>query len=215
MSIENAVREQLSETVEATDFNEIGEKYQGKVRDVYHSDDTLVIVTTDRVSAFDHVLGTIPFKGQILNRIAAYGFEQTKDIAPNHVVSIPDPNILVGQRAKPYAVEFIVRGYITGSLWRDYQSGKAVAYGIDFPTDLKKDQAFDKPILTPSTKAELGMHDEPISKAAIVERGLMTQAQLDEAEDIALQLYARGVELAAKQGLILVDTKYEMGLDAE
>ena len=215
MSIEDAVKQQLKQTVEGTDFPEIGEKYQGKVRDVYQSDDKLVIVTTDRVSAFDHVLGTIPFKGQILNAIAAYGFEQTKDIAPNHVVTIPDPNILVGQKAKPYAVEFIVRGYITGSLWRDYQSGKAAAYGIDFGSDLKKDQAFPAPIMTPSTKAELGMHDEPISKPEIVERGLMTQAQLDEAEDIALKLYARGVALAAKQGLILVDTKYEMGLDQD
>jgi phosphoribosylaminoimidazole-succinocarboxamide synthase len=215
MNIEAAIKDQLNQTVEQTNFPEIGEKYQGKVRDVYQSGEQLVIVTTDRVSAFDHVLGTIPFKGQILNRLAAYGFEQTKDIAQNHVVNIPDPNILVGQKAKAYAVEFIVRGYITGSLWRDYQSGKASAYGIDFPSDLKKDQAFAQPILTPSTKAELGLHDEPISMDAIVERKLMTQAQLDEAEDIALKLYARGVELAAKRGLILVDTKYEMGLDAQ
>ena len=215
MSIEEAVKNQLSETVQGTDFEKLGEKYQGKVRDVYQTENQLIIVTTDRVSAFDHVLGTIPFKGQILNAIAAHGFEQTKDIAQNHVVSIPDPNVLIAKKAKPYAVEFIIRGYITGSLWRDYQSGKADAYGIDFGTGLKKDQAFAEPIMTPSTKAELGMHDEPISKAAIVERGLMTQAQLDEAEDVALKLYARGVELAAKQGLILVDTKYEMGLDAD
>jgi len=215
MSIEEAVKQQLSETVKGTDFEKLGEKYQGKVRDVYQTEDQLIIVTTDRVSAFDHVLGTIPFKGQILNAIAAHGFEQTRDIAQNHVVSIPDPNVLIAKKAKPYAVEFIIRGYITGSLWRDYQSGKADAYGIDFGAELKKDQAFASPIMTPSTKAELGMHDEPISKAAIVERGLMTQEQLDEAEDIALKLYARGVELAAKQGLILVDTKYEMGLDAD
>ncbi len=215
MTVEDLIRDQLEHTVQGTDFTGLGDKYTGKVRDVYRTEERLVIVTTDRVSAFDHVLGTIPFKGQILNRVAADAFEATKDIAPNHVISIPDPNVLVAKPVNAYAVEFIVRQYITGSLWRDYESGKASAYGIDFGEGLKRDQKFDAPIMTPSTKAELGMHDEPISCAAIVERGLMTAEQLAEAEATAMKLFARGAELAAARGLILVDTKYELGLDAD
>ena len=215
MSIEQIIAAQLDRTVEETNFSGLGERYRGKVRDVYRTEEHLIIVTTDRVSAFDHVLGTIPFKGQILNRIAAIGFEQTADIVPNHVISVPDPNVLIARVAKPYPVEFVMRGYITGSLWRDYESGKAGAYGIDFGDGLKKDQRFDAPILTPSTKAELGLHDEPISEAAIVEQGLMTADQLAQAKQVALQLFARGQERAAERGLILVDTKYEMGLDTD
>ena len=215
MTVEEIIRGQLAHTVEGTDFEGLGDRYTGKVRDVYRTDERLVIVTTDRVSAFDHVLGTIPFKGQILNRIAAECFEMTKDILPNHVISVPDPNVLIAKPVKPYAVEFIVRQYITGSLWRDYQSGKAQAYGIDFGEGLRRDQRFEAPIMTPSTKAELGLHDEPISCAAIVERGLMTRAQLEEAQAAAYALFARGAERAAERGLILVDTKYELGLDAD
>ncbi len=210
----NPIVSQLHQTLTDTSFEQLGEKYRGKVRDVYRTKDRLVIITTDRVSAFDRVLGTIPFKGETLNRMAAFGFEQTKDILPNHVLSLPDPNVLVAKVIQAYPIEMVVRGYITGSLWRDYESGKAHAYGLPMPPSMKKDQRFDAPILTPTTKAEIGAHDEPISKAEIIKRGLMSKAQFEAAEKAAFALFQRGSELAAKRGLILVDTKYELGEDA-
>ena len=214
-ALETALTAQLAHTLESTDFSGLGAKYTGKVRDVYHRDDRLVIVTTDRVSAFDHVLGTIPFKGQILTELAQAGFSDTADILPNHVLAHPDPNVLIARPCRAYPIEFVVRGYITGSMWRDYGSGAAAAYDIDFPIGLKKDQRFDRPLLTPSTKAEQGAHDAPISKRAIIERGLLTEDQLTRAEAAALALFDRGVERAARRGLILVDTKYEFGEDAD
>ena len=214
-SLKAALTEQLAHTLTETNFSGLGPKYEGKVRDVYRGDDHLVVITTDRVSAFDHVLGTVPFKGQILTEMAHAGFEATRDIVPNHVLRHPDPNVLIARPCTPYPIEFVVRGYITGSLWRDYQSGAAATYGIDFPTGLRKDERFSAPVLTPSTKAERGAHDQPISKQAIVERQLMTEAQLEAAEAAAFALYARGLALAEARGLILVDTKYELGEDAD
>ena len=169
------------------------------------------MVTTDRVSAFDHVLGTIPFKGQILTEIANFWFEKTKDIAPNHIISSPDPQVLVAKKAETLPVEVIVRGYITGSLWREYEQGINGQYGFMLPEGLKKDQKFDTPILTPSTKAEYGEHDEPIAREAIVS-GLVEESVYAQAEEYALKLFSTGQEWAAKQGLILVDTKYEFGM---
>lgn len=189
-------------------------KYEGKVRDVYRAEDRLVIVTTDRVSAFDVVLGTIPFKGEILNRMALWGFEQTSDVLPNHVLSSPDPNVTIAKPCAPFPVEFVMRGYITGSLWRDVLSGAHAAYEVDLPAGLQKDQQLPTPILTPSTKAEIGTHDEPTSRRAVIASGAMTQAQWEAAESAARRLFARGQQLATARGLILVDTKYEMGLDA-
>src|SRR5688572_15709885 len=148
------IEAQLPFTLDRTDWPSLGALYRGKVRDVYRTEERLVIITTDRVSAFDHVLGTIPFKGEILNAIAADGFEKTKEILPNHVISTPDPNVLVAKVIAPFPVEMVVRAYITGSLWRDYLSGKAGAYGLDLPKGLKKDERLARPILTPSTKAE-------------------------------------------------------------
>lgn len=211
----NPIREQLAHTLKGTDFAGLGERYVGKVRDVYAKDDHLVLITTDRVSAFDHVLGTIPFKGEILNRMAVDAFRATEDIAKNHLIDVPDPNVVVAKKLKAYPVEMIIRQYITGSLWRDYQSGVAEAYAIELAADLKKDQRFDAPIFTPSTKAEIGTHDEPISKGEIVKRGLMTSEQLERAEATARRLFARGADRAAKRGLILVDTKYELGEDED
>lgn len=211
--IASRIEAQLPNTLKETNFPALGWLYRGKVRDVYRTPERLVIITTDRVSAFDRVLGTIPFKGEILNRMAADGFERTKDIIKNHLLSVPDPNVLVARPAKAYPVEFVVRGYITGSLWRDYQSGKAYAYGIPFPRALKKDQRFEAPVLTPTTKAELGEHDAPISREEIVARGLLTREQLERAEATALRLFERGGERAQARGLILVDTKYELGED--
>jgi phosphoribosylaminoimidazole-succinocarboxamide synthase len=212
MISEPQIRAQLSHTLRETSFPQLGQLYRGKVRDNYTQGDRIVMITSDRVSAFDHVLGTIPFKGEVLSRLTAFWFDKVKDVAPTHLVAAPDPSVMVVKRAKALPVEIIVRGYITGSLWRDYQTGKAAAYGIAWPSDLKKDQAFEQPILTPSTKAEYGQHDEPISEADLLARGLVTPEIWEEAAAIARRLFARGQEWASSRGLILVDTKYEMGI---
>ena len=206
------LRAQIPHTLRQLDLPGLGELYRGKVRDNYSRGDRIVMVTTDRISAFDHVLGTIPFKGEVLSRLTAFWFDKVKDIAPIHLLDAPDPSVMVVKRAKPLPVEVIIRGYVTGSLWRDYQSGQAGAYGIDWPKDLKKDQPFAQPILTPSTKAEYGKHDLPISEKAIVEQGLVPAAVWAEAAAVARRLFARGQAWALSRGLILVDTKYEMGI---
>jgi phosphoribosylaminoimidazole-succinocarboxamide synthase len=208
---DDTLRAQLPHTLRQLDLPALGELYRGKVRDNYSRGDRIVMVTTDRVSAFDHVLGTIPFKGEVLSRLTAFWFDKVKDIAPTHVVDVPDPSVMVVKRAKPLPIEIVIRGHITGSLWRDYQAGKAGAYGIDWPAGLRKDQRFDRPIVTPSTKAEYGKHDEPISEAEILRQGLVAPELWREATAIAERLFARGQEWARSRGLILVDTKYEMG----
>ena len=205
------IREQLPYTLDAFEGEDLGEHYKGKVRENFHVGDEIIMVTTDRVSAFDHVLGTIPFKGQILTEIANFWFDKTKDIAPNHIISSPDPQVLVAKKAETLPVEVIVRGYITGSLWREYEQGINGQYGFMLPEGLKKDQKFDTPILTPSTKAEYGEHDEPIARETIM-NGLVEESVYAQAEVYALDLFAAGQEWAAKQGLILVDTKYEFGM---
>jgi phosphoribosylaminoimidazole-succinocarboxamide synthase len=203
---------QLPHTLRQLDLPALGSLYRGKVRDNYSRGDQIVMVTSDRISAFDHVLGTIPFKGEVLSRLTTFWFEKVKDIAPTHILSVPDPSVMVVKRATAFPVEIVIRGYITGSLWRDYLAGKAGAYGIDWPVGLKKDQRFDRPIITPSTKAEYGKHDEPISEAEILRQGLVSPELWKEACAIAQRLFARGQEWAASRGLILVDTKYEMGI---
>ena len=169
------------------------------------------MITSDRVSAFDHVLGTIPFKGQILTDIASFWFDKTKHIVPNHFISQIDPQVLLVKKAKTLPVEVIVRGYITGSLWREYSNGINGQYGFLLPENLKQNQKFDKPILTPSTKAEYGMHDEPISREKIINE-LVEESIYSKAEDYAMKLFKAGQEWAAENGLILVDTKYEFGI---
>ncbi len=206
------LRAQLPHTLRQLDLPALGSLYRGKVRDNYSRGDQIVMVTSDRISAFDHVLGTIPFKGEVLSRLTTFWFEKVKDIAPTHILSVPDPSVMVVKRAAALPVEIVIRGYITGSLWRDYLAGKAGAYGIDWPMGLKKDQKFDRPIITPSTKAEYGKHDEPISEAEILRQELVTPEVWKEACAIAQRLFARGQEWAASRGLILVDTKYEMGI---
>ncbi len=205
------LRAQLPHTLRQLDLPALGELYRGKVRDNYTRGERIVMVTTDRVSAFDHVLGTIPFKGEILSRLTTFWFEKVKDIAPVHLVDSPDPSVMVVKKAKPFPVEIIVRGYITGSLWRDYQAGKS-GYGIEWPKGLRKDQRFEAAVLTPSTKAEYGKHDEPISEAEILGQKLVAPDVWAEARAVALRLFQRGQEWAASRGLILVDTKYEMGV---
>jgi phosphoribosylaminoimidazole-succinocarboxamide synthase len=211
MMTDEMLRAQLPHTLQQIDLPGVGELYRGKVRDNYSRGDRIVMVTTDRVSAFDHVLGTIPFKGEVLSRLTAFWFGKVKDIAPTHVIDLPDPSVMVVKRAKPFPVEIVIRGYVTGSLWRDYQAGKAGAYGIAWPAGLKKDQAFEQPVITPSTKEEYGKHDEPISEAEILKRGLVTPDLWKQATDVARKLFQRGQEWARTRGLILVDTKYEMG----
>ncbi len=196
-------------------LTDCGELIRGKVRDVYVSENELFMVTTDRLSAFDVVLTSVPCKGAILNAIAVEAFRATEDLCPNHLIEVPHPNVMRVKRTQPLPIEIILRRYITGSLWRDLHSGKAAAYEIDFPEGLKRDQRFDEVICTPSTKAEVGLHDEPISERAIVEEGLVSQALLDEVIAKARALFQRGEELAAARGLILVDTKYEFGLTPE
>lgn len=212
MDLRATLEAQIPHALEATDLEGLGPVERGKVRDIYRQGDQLVLVATDRLSAFDRVLTTVPFKGELLTRTAVHWFEATADIVPNHLVCVPDPSVMVVRRCEPVPVEIVVRGYLTGSLWRDLQSGAARAYGIDFPEGLGRDAAFPEPVITPTTKAERGEHDLPISREAILERGLVAPDLYAEIERVALALYRRGVERAAERGLILVDTKYEFGL---
>jgi len=190
---------------------------KGKVRYMYLLPDKRILITTDRQSAFDHVLGAIPLKGQVLNRMAQYWFEQTTDIAPNQVIAVPAANVTVARELKMLPVEIVVRGYMTGSsdtaIWTHYSNGVRTYCGIDLPEGMVKNQPFDGPLITPTTKGD--EHDELISAKEIVDTGLVDRDTWAEVSKIALALFARGTELAAKQGLILVDTKYEMGQDEE
>ncbi len=212
-SILSNIKSRLNNTLEKTCFDFLGEKYEGKVRDNYTRGDERIIITTDRVSAFDVVLGTIPLKGQVLNQLASFWFSKTKDIVRNHIISMPDPNVLVVKEVKTFPVEVVVRGYLTGSALRDYLKGERMISGVNIPEGMKKDQKFNNPIITPSTKAQMGVHDEPISRDEIINQGLVPEEMWVDIEKKALQLFARGSEIAKKQGLILVDTKYEFGYD--
>ena len=203
------LRAQLPYTLKEADFPSLGQLYRGKVRDNYSKGDRIVMITTDRLSAFDRVLTTVPFKGELLNRLTTFWFEKTKDVAPNHILDVPDPSVLVVRKLTPLSLEMVVRGYLTGSLWRE-KNWKD--YGLDL-SGMEKDQKFDKPILTPSTKEEVGKHDLPISPAELVRRGTITQKQGDEMAEMALALFKAGQDHATKRGLILVDTKYEFGID--
>lgn len=203
--------DQLPHTLASTDFPALGEKYAGKVRDTYRRGDRLVLITTDRLSAFDHVLTTLPFKGDLLNTLASSWFERTRHVVPNHVIDVIDPAVTVAKVATPLPIEFVVRGYLTGSLWRDYQAG-ADPYELRLPPGIRRDAAFPQPILTPSTKAPRGTHDEPISEAEVLRRGLVSPALWQEAREAALALFAEGQRVLAPRGLLLVDTKYELGV---
>jgi phosphoribosylaminoimidazole-succinocarboxamide synthase len=202
--------------LDSVDLEGWGEKEEGKVRDIYRRDNQRLLITTDRVSAFDRVLGLIPYKGQVLNQLSAWWFEKTADIVGNHVIDIPDPNVTLAHEAEPLPVEVIVRGFITGvtktSLWYLYSQGERQPYGISLPEGLKKDDPLPKPIITPTTKAEKGAHDEKLTRQEILDRGLVPTALWEEVETAALSVFARGQEVARQAGLVLVDTKYEFGL---
>ena len=205
----------MNKAITKTEFNFEGQNslYVGKVRDVYDIDnDLLVMVVSDRISAFDVVLPEgIPYKGQVLNQIAAKFLDATEDICPNWKIATPDPMVTVGYKCETFPVEMIVRGYLTGSSWRDYKAGARSICGISIPDGMKEHQKFENPILTPTTKAEIGMHDENISREEIISSGLVSKEDYETLEQYSLALFQRGSEMAAKRGLILVDTKYEFG----
>ncbi len=211
----NEIKQQISFTLEETNFPNLGKKYKGKVRDVYITEDKIFLIATDRQSAFDRILARIPFKGQVLTQTSAFWFEKTKDIIKNHVIDVPDPNVVVCKKLKVFPVEVVVRGYITGvtstAAWTAYQKGERNFCGNILPEGLKKNQKFNKPIITPTTKSE--QHDEKISGEELIKRNLMKKEQWDFISDKALKLFLRGTEIAEKNGLILVDTKYEFGYD--
>ncbi|GAB2770812.1 phosphoribosylaminoimidazolesuccinocarboxamide synthase [Rhabdobacter roseus] len=201
----NAIQETNFEFPGQTGF------YRGKVRDVYSFSDRLVMIATDRISAFDVILPRpIPYKGQVLNQLAAHFLQATADIVPNWLLSTPDPNVGVGRRCEPYAVEMVVRGYLAGHAWREYRAGRRSVCGVILPEGLKENDKLPQPILTPTTKAHEG-HDEDISREEILAQGIVPADEYEQMERYALALFERGTHMAAAQGLILVDTKYEFG----
>jgi len=209
----------MSHTITDTNFEFPGQSnlYKGKVREVYNiNDDLLVMVATDRLSAFDVVMPKgIPFKGQILNQIATKMMAATADIVPNWLIATPDPNVAVGHLCEPFKVEMVIRGYMSGHAAREYSAGKRSLCGVSMPDGLKENDAFPTPIITPATKAEMGDHDEDISREDILKRGIVSEADYVVLEDYTRKLFKRGSEIAASRGLILVDTKYEFGKTKE
>jgi phosphoribosylaminoimidazole-succinocarboxamide synthase len=205
----------MTNAIVKTDFRFPGQKsvYKGKVRDVYNiNDEFLLMIVSDRISAFDVVLPKgIPYKGQVLNQIAAKFLDATSDIVPNWKIDSPDPNVTVGHMCKPYPVEMIVRAYLTGSSWRLYKSGARSICGIPLPEGMKEHQRFERPIITPTTKAEQGKHDEDISAEEIIRSGLIPEDEYRQIEKYTMDVFVRGTHIAAQHGLILVDTKYEFG----
>jgi phosphoribosylaminoimidazole-succinocarboxamide synthase len=216
-----ALTSALRHTLEASDLGPgIGHFYRGKVRDNYtRADGTRVLVTTDRISAFDRVLGTIPFKGQVLNQLSAYWFQATQDLAPNHVIAVPDPCVTIARECQPLPVEFVMRGYLTGvtttSIWYAYERGARTFCGHRLPEGMHKNEPLARPLLTPSTKAEKGGHDESVSRDQLLARKVIGAGEFDAAATMCERVFRFGQEQAQKRGLILVDTKYELGRAAD
>ncbi|MBX7137599.1 MAG: phosphoribosylaminoimidazolesuccinocarboxamide synthase [Oligoflexia bacterium] len=208
---EELIRAQLKHVLDVTDYRFLGTRYQGKVRDSYTQGAVRYLITSDRLSCFDVVVSTIPFKGEVLNRIALDWFERSKHIVPNHIIGAPDPNVMVVRECKILPVEIVVRGYLAGSGWRDYAAGRPIS-GVTLPPGLKMSQKLPEVLLTPSIKAPSGEHDQPISEAEIVQRGLVTNELWQRVREIAFALFELGTRRAEQNGLILVDTKYELGL---
>ena len=216
MISETILREQLPDALAGVDLPFLGAAEHGKVRDIYRRTDQLILVTTDRLSAFDRILGLVPYKGQVLTQLAAFWFEHTADIISNHLVCLPDPNVTIARACTPLPVEVVVRGYITGvtstALWYRYSQGERSIYGIDFPAGLHKNDELPQPVITPTTKARDGGHDERITSAEVVAQGLVSARHWEQICAAAIAVFQRGQEVARKGGLILVDTKYEFGL---
>lgn len=210
------LRDALCTCLDGVDLPWLGARARGKVRDTFRRGDELVLVTTDRLSAFDRVLGLVPFKGQVLNQLSAFWFAETADIIPNHLIAVPDPNVTVATPCQALPVEVVVRGYISGvtgtSLWRLYSEGKRNIYGIDFPDGLRKNDPLPMPVITPTTKALHGGHDERITARQVVRLGIVPALVWETVAAAAVALFRRGQMIARRAGLILVDTKYEFGL---
>ena len=208
-------QQDMKHTIVTTNFKFPGQKsvYRGKVRDVYNIDDKyLLMIVTDRISAFDVVLPRgIPYKGQVLNQIASKFLDATKDIIPNWKIATPDPTVKFGHKCEPYPVEMIVRAYLTGSSWRTYKAGAREICGIPVPDGMKEHQKFPEPLITPTTKAEHGQHDEDISREEVIKKGLIPEDEYNLIEKYSMEIFLRGSQIAAEHGLILVDTKYEFG----
>lgn len=215
MILKEVIHANLSNCLTDASFLNLPGYRKGKVRDSFDYGDKLILITTDRQSAFDRILAAVPFKGQVLNQVSAFWFDNTKDIVNNHVIDIPDPNVTVAKKCTVFPIEFVVRGYLTGSTdtsaWMQYSKGKRNICGNILPDGMVKNRKFDQPLLTPTTKAE--QHDESISAEEIVNRGIIEKETWNKLEDIAFKLFARGTEIASQHGLILVDTKYELGRD--
>lgn len=215
MLTKEQIAAQIALVLKGTNFTNLGNRYEGKVRDNYTNGKRRILVTTDRLSAFDRIIACIPFKGQVLNSLTKFWFEKTKDICPNYIEAYPDPNVIVGEECESIPVEMVVRGYITGSTttsaWYNYEKGVRNFGGNVLPEGLKKNQKLSHPIITPTTKAAHGDHDRNISPQEIVGEGILSQEDWDTLSKYSLALYARGVEIAEKNGVILVDTKYEFG----
>ncbi|MEX0639246.1 MAG: phosphoribosylaminoimidazolesuccinocarboxamide synthase, partial [Balneolaceae bacterium] len=207
------IKQSLNSCIHSTRLPSFDEPYRGKVRDVYSLDEKrLAIVVTDRISAFDHIMKeAIPFKGQILNRLAEFSFRKVEDLIPTHILSVPHPNVTVAKKCDPIPIEVVVRGYLTGHAWRTWQSGKRMLCGVPLPSDMKEHERFDQPILTPATKAVEG-HDEDISEQEILKKRIVDPELWHRIREVAFQLFERGSSIAEREGLILVDTKYEFGL---
>jgi phosphoribosylaminoimidazole-succinocarboxamide synthase len=214
----NDIRPFLGTTLDATELQGLGSKYTGKVRDVYTRDEHVILISTDRQSAFDYQWCTIPLKGQVLNQLSGWWFDQVQDVMPTHVIETPDPNVTVARKLRMLKVEIVVRAYLTGStstsVWVNYEKGVRNFCGNPLPEGMKKNQKLPEVIFTPSTKPETG-HDESMSPEELIKLGVTTKEEINKAKDYAFALFQRGQEVAAKRGLILVDTKYEMGYDAE
>ncbi len=213
----NQILESLPKVIKTISLPNLGKKYQGKVRDFYIKKSKRVLITTDRQSAFDVVLGCIPFKGAVLNQLSAFWFEECKDIISNHMISVPDPNVMIARNCKGINIEMIVRGYISGvtktSIWSSYQNGERQIYGVNFSDGLKKNQKLPKPVITPTTHGGgKNGHDERLTKKEIIEKKLVSKKIYEQMEKAALALFERGAIICEKAGLILVDTKYEFGL---
>lgn len=212
------LQEYLSDAIKQTNLSGYEKLHQGKVRDTYKKEENRIILTTDRQSAFDRVLAAVPFKGQVLNSISAFWFEQTKDIIKNHIIDIPDPAVSLVRPVTVFPVEFIIRGYITGStdtsVWKNYEKGVRKYCGISLPEGMVKNQKFDSPIVTPTTKPTTG-HDELISPSEIIENQYMTQEEWSVVSKCAMDIFLRGQKMAEEKGLILVDTKFEFGRDTQ
>lgn len=214
MNIEK-IKEHIDDILVETNFPNLGEKKVGKVRDIYIKPDSITLISTDRHSSFDRIIAYVPFKGEVLNQISLFWFNQTKDIIQNHVLSTPDPNVLVAKKCKIIPIECVVRGYITGvtstSLWTHYKDGQRDFGNFVLPEGLKKNQKLSEPVFTPTTKSD--EHDRPITPREIVSEGILSEERTTGLERVAKALFKRGQEIALAQGLILVDTKYEFGLD--